>query len=158
LFPLNQEGTLSMPSAPAFPGIPELPPPGNRLVEQLENLIQNERNGAVFYKNLAALAGTSTQAEILRGIGEGCLERGRSYNSLYRKEREADFEANENPVIGAQTLHQGLSLALREEENATRELIRLYESEPDGETRHVLSAQLYKKISDLGILHRLASS
>lgn len=157
LHPLNQEGSLNKPSAPAFPGIAELPSPGANLIDKLEKLMQNERNGSVYYENLAAIAETSMQVEILRKISERCLERGHSYNELYKKHKKFDFETKENLVIGVQTLYQGISLALTEEEEATRELIKLYESTSDVETRHVLSVQLYKKISDVGALGRMVT-
>ena len=157
LLPLNQNGTLNEPSAPAFPGIMELPPPVSEYGQILEKLMQNERNGAAFYEQLVTIAETKAQANTLRKIGEGCMERKRSYNELYRRHTNVDFNAIEHTVMGAQTLRQGISLALTEEESVTRELIKLYESAADAETRHVLSAQLYKKISDLVLLYRLVA-
>ena len=155
LFPLNQEGTLNQPSAPAFPGLAEILPPVDSLTEQLEKLMQNERNGAAYYEKLATAAEAGPQAEVLRGIGERCWERMRSYNTLYRKYNAVDFQTNENPIMSPRTMRQGLSLALSEEELIIKELINMYESVSDIETRHVLSAQLYKKLSDLGTLQRL---
>ena len=125
------------------------------LVEQLEKFMQNERNGAVYYERLAAIAEGSSQAEALRGISESCSERMRSYNALYRKQNAVDFQTSETQVMSVRTLQQGITLALKEEEFTVNELIKLYESMSDVEARHVLSAQLYKKISDLGTLHRM---
>ncbi|MCL2699754.1 MAG: hypothetical protein FWE68_05525, partial [Defluviitaleaceae bacterium] len=157
LFPLNDGGTMNQPSAPEFPVMAEPPLSSLSLEGQLEKLMQNERNGAAYYRNLAMIAETGSQADILHGIGEGCMERGRSYNGLYRKHKEADFEAAEAQVMGARTFRRGVFTALAEEDSAIRDLIKIYESAPDGDARHVLSAQLYKKFSDLNTLHRLVA-
>lgn len=133
--------------APALPVFDE-----QHISDKLRQFMQNERNGSIYYKNLATVALKPAQRRVLNEISESCKERGAAYNAAYHGYKNEDYEPAEAEILNVSSFHDGVHLAIEEESYAIRELIALYEKITDDSLSRTLNSQIHRKASDVNLL------
>lgn len=125
------------------------------MADSLGEFIQNERNAVIFYRHLSGLARNDRNRKALEEICEDSQSRKQLLNELYRKHKGKDFDMKNSAINTMVGLYDGIELAIREESKALKGLCQVYEKANDEKTGRIINSILYRKISDLSILHLL---
>jgi len=124
-------------------------------VNSLAPFIQNERNGAIFYANLAQKAHSPESQRYLAKISDNCNARREKLGVSYLQQQGEVFSPEQSDIELAATFTEGLQSAIAQEASAINELGRLYEANADPIFGKLLGSQLYSKIADIAILNML---
>ncbi len=164
-----QQGSQGTPNPQNPLAIPELNPSGtaeindygfgNNIIEEnphvrnkIEQFIQNERNGSVFYENMSRYAPWEEHKKILQSLSENCNAKLERFKTMYKAYSTEVFDAQETEVVTNVMFRDGILLAIREESAAINELADLNGYIRSEKLCKELGALINKKISDLGML------
>ena len=118
------------------------------------DFVQNERNAALFYDHLAAIADAydrnTSKSNLLGEIAEICRSNSRVFGEMYKKKHGQNFEIRQTQVDTSVNLTNGIKWALREEGRAIMDLSTLLEEK--GISQNEILAIICRKIATLGIL------
>ncbi|MCL2462794.1 MAG: hypothetical protein FWF44_09025 [Defluviitaleaceae bacterium] len=166
LFTQGAAGTPAEPSRPAETGqagvsAPEAQPQAqeagapDEFERRLSLMIQNERNAAVFYVQLARRAGRDDFRSFLEKTSAESLRRQELFQSVFRSRKGADYAVAESDIRPAD-FPDGLELALDEECNFLEDLAWLYENAADDKVRWAVQGQVNKKVSQINMMNSMA--
>lgn len=133
----------------------DLPPAPTASIESaalLERLIQDDRNAALYYRQLSEIAPGSELEENLLATASDCENRCKQFQALLLSLHKRSHEPNESAIGAASDFHQGIRAAVVEERkilNTMAELIELLE-EPG---KHLIQSLLNKRLIRLTWLH-----
>jgi rubrerythrin len=122
--------------------------------KELESLIQNEKNGTLFYKHLSTLVKNEFHLDTLDKIAVSSDYRQTTYNDLYKKMNDVFFEPVDEAIQNNVTYKRGIEIAIREETNCLRKLNEMYKKSSE-ENSKIINSLIYDKVSDLSLLHLL---
>ena len=123
------------------------------VMEALGQFIQNERNGEIFYRNLADMAIYDEHRSFIEEISSDNKKRRSSLDELYAKHKGSGYSIAESEINTTVDFKNGIALAIKEESRALRQLSQLYEKIKDPDAARVINSILYRKTGDLSMLH-----
>ena len=130
-----------------------LKPPS--MPEALASFIQNERNGAIYYKNLSKKAPSREYRGYLSKIIENCDSRREKLGKAYQQLRGEELIPNESNIERILIFTKGLRSAIVQETSTVQDLGRLYESTADQSLAKLINSQIHSKASDIAILNMM---
>lgn len=139
------------PESVEMPGFPQDSP--RTLADKLEDFIQNERNAVLFYNYLSRRTTREDYRKALKDIGEESRKRHEACNMIYKNLKGQEYLPKETEINNSVSFNLGISWAITEESRSIRELSRVFEDMEDERSARSISCLIYKKISDLSILH-----
>ncbi len=125
--------------------------------DRLADIIQNEKNGANYYKRLAEIAPKSEYKSLLNKISDYCDLSRNNINSVYKRYKGEYFEPKEADLKYHTKFRDGVFFAILEESRNIRELSEFFEETEDSFISKHLLCHLYRKTSDLNILQAILS-
>jgi len=123
------------------------------VMEALGQFIQNERNGEIFYRNLADMAIYDEHRSFIEEISSDNKKRRSSLDELYTKHKGSGYSIAESEINTTVDFKNGIALAIKEESRALRQLSQLYEKIKDPDAARVINSILYRKTGDISMLH-----
>ena len=126
-------------------------------VESLAKFIQNERNGTVFYSNLARMTHSQEFQDRVAKISENCSTRREKLDKAYFEQRMEAFSPEQSTIEHSATFTDGLRFAIAQEAAAIQELGHLHETNTNPALCKLIDSQIYSKIADIAILNLMLS-
>ncbi|MCL2853468.1 MAG: hypothetical protein FWE20_10655 [Defluviitaleaceae bacterium] len=125
--------------------------------EALASFIQNERNGAIFYKNLSKRAPSKEYRSYLSRIIENCNTRREKLGKAYQQLRGEEMTPANSDIERPIAFTKGLRSAIIQETSAVQELGRLYELTTDQSMTKLINSQIHSKTNDIALLNMMMS-
>jgi len=141
--------------APNFEAVPIQP---QNHGERLRAFIQNERNGHIFYANLAESAPSQELKTHLSNISSNCAQRRTKLTEAHTQHIGEAFTPREAQIGAASSFGAGLRMAITQEGINAAELSRLYETTDSPELARQLNAQIHSKLLDISLLNMMLYS
>ena len=123
--------------------------PEGALLDSLREIIQDERNSALFYAYMAEKAPNADYADHLRREGVTCGERVNKLSRLYSDNARENFTPAEEEINRDVDYNTGVSWAVAVESDALKKYGALYENAPDEKFARMIFAQVCGKISHI---------
>lgn len=127
----------------------------NKILENIQSFAQNERNSSIFYKYLSTAAHSSNHRRLLERMSDESLANSNEYNMIYKSISGEENSVKETGIDNEVKFNQGIQWAIEVESEALRELSDIFEDVQSEKNQKKINSLLYKKVSNLSILHLL---
>jgi len=126
-------------------------------IESLAKFIQNERNGTIFYSNLAKMTHSQKFQDHIAKISENCNARCEKLGRAYFEQQNEAFSPEQSAIEHSNTFTDGLRSAIAQEASAIHELVYIYEANTELAFCKLIDSQIYSKIADIALLNMMLS-
>jgi len=120
-------------------------------------MIQNERNAAVYYGQLAAKTARDDHRRYLERICGENLRRQALFQEIFKGRKGSGCAVAETDIYRAARFGDGLRFALNEEAGLLDDLSWLFENSADDKIRWALQGQFNRRISQINMMNAMAA-
>jgi len=125
------------------------------MIDSLTKFIQNERNGAIFYSNLAKKTRSQEFQNHIAKISGNCNTRREKLDNLYLRQRGEAFSTDQSAIELSATFTDGLRSAITQETAAIHELTCIHEANTEPAIGKLIDNQIYSKLADIALLNMM---
>jgi len=111
-------------------------------MERLRGIMQNEKNGSVFYEKLSKLSNSEKHSDFAIKLSEQC----KKSQAHIRELQSAEFSIADMETISPRNFRDGILTAINEESAGIREILDMYERENEEKTTRFLNLMLIRKL------------